>query len=93
MVRWQDDGRVHLHAMQDVPGTVNLHVPEDGPSATLGTATTGSGEVILDATYLRSASAFVGDGSTVELRDAHKAVHLIGADCEALVMPMRAGGR
>lgn len=90
-VRWQDDGSVTFTAMDTVPGTVNLHVPEAAPSATLGTATTGDGDVIMNAAYLRSASAFAGDGSTVELRSPTRAVAVMGTDRMALVMPMRGG--
>lgn len=93
LVRWQDDGNLHLHAMDETPYSASITLPKDGPSATLGTATTGSAEVIMNATYLRQASGFVGDGSTVELRDPMRAVHFVGTDRAALVMPMRAGGR
>lgn len=90
-VTWQDDGTVTFAAMDNVAGTVNLHVPEGAPTATLGTATTGDGDVIMNAAYLRAASAFAGDGSTVELRSPTRAVAVMGTDRMALVMPMRGG--
>jgi hypothetical protein len=93
LVRWGDDGTVTFAAMTNVAGTVNLHVPDGAPSATLGTATTGDGEVILNAAYLRSASTFAGAGATLELRDGLRPVAVVGTDRVAVVMPMRAGGR
>lgn len=70
-----------------------ITVTEGGPSASMGTATAGSAEVILNAAYLHDAARFAGAGAEVGIRDGLKAVRFAGDGRTALLMPMRAGGR
>jgi len=80
---------VTLQAMANGHGSV-LHLPEGAPSASIGTATTGYADVIVNSDYFAPAAGFVGVGATVEVRDGLRAVHLLGTDGRrALVMPMR----
>jgi hypothetical protein len=76
-------------------GTVQIlarRVKSTGP--TIGTATTGSADVILQAAYLAPAAGFVGAGATLTVASDLAAVRLDGGNGRrALVMPMRAGAR
>jgi hypothetical protein len=95
-VTWQDGGNaVTLQAMASPPGMAGvMYVPEGAASATIGTATTGSADVILQAAYLAPAAGFVGAGATVTVASDLAAVRLDGGNGRrALVMPMRAGAR
>jgi len=93
-VTWQDGANaVTFQAMENLHGSVNLHVPNGAPSATIGTATSGSADVILQAAYLAPAAAFVGEGGTVTVTTEMQAVRFAGDGRTALLMPMRAGAR
>jgi len=91
-VAWQDGAdAVTLQAMTNAPGGV-IGMPEGGASAAIGTATTGSAAVILQAAYFAPAAGFVGAGGTVQVADGLRAVSLVGTGGRrALVMPMRGG--
>jgi len=91
-VTWQDGAEaVTLQAMTNAPGGV-IGMPEGGASAAIGTATTGSAAVILNAAYFAPAAGFVGAGGTVQVADGLRAVSLVGTGGRrALVMPMRGG--
>lgn len=88
-VRWADGGgRVVLQALNtDYRNAAEL--VEDAPTATIGTATTGAADVVMQGAYLAPASRFVGAGATVEVRSPSKAVAMTGRGRTALVMPMR----
>lgn len=94
-VTWcEGDDRVTLHAMTNVHGSVNLQVPDGAATAALGTATTGSADVVMNAAYLAPAAGFVGSGATVTVTSELQAVRFDdGRGRRALVMPMRAGAR
>lgn len=94
-VTWSEgDAKVTLQAMTNTNGSVNLQVPEGAASATVGTATTGSADVVLQAAYLAPAAGFVGAGATVTVASDLAPVRLDGGNGRrALVMPMRAGAR
>jgi hypothetical protein len=94
-VTWQDGGNaVTLQAMASPSGMAGvLQVPEGAASATIGTATTGSADVILQAAYLAPAAGFVGAGATVTVASELQAVRFVGQGRTALLMPMRAGSR
>jgi hypothetical protein len=66
-----------------------VELAEDSATASLGTATTGSADVVLQGAYLAPAARFVGAGATVAVRDSWKAVAMTGTGRTALVMPMR----
>ena len=89
-VTWHDGaGAVNLQPLDLALGSAAVTVPEGAPSATIGTATAGAAEVVLQAAYLAPASRFVGAGGTVQVRDPWKAVTMTGGGRTALVMPMR----
>jgi hypothetical protein len=66
-----------------------VELAEDSATASLGTATTGAADVVLQGAYLAPAARFVGAGATVAVRDSWKAVAMTGTGRTALVMPMR----
>jgi hypothetical protein len=93
VVGWDDRSNVVEVAVADQPpyGSGPITVPEDAATAALGTATTGTAEVTLNAAYLHDAARFAGVGATVGVRDGLKAIRFGGTTRTALLMPMRAG--